>query len=195
MSLLTGSSSIYMSLKCAIAIAGLLNKPADAWKQAWHKLGHAIQNRRHVFNVAKSRFSMDWFYPILSGALTGDDAQRRIDKYWKKFVVDGLGVLCVSDEPWVTIAETSEFVLSLAAMGNRRLASIIFSWIQDKCYEDGSCWCGFTFPDMVIWPVEKISWTNAVVLMAADALYGLTPARHLFSHRFWQESDYSRFLR
>ena len=35
-------------------------------------------------------------------------------------------------------------------------------------------------------PEEKITWTNAVVLMAADALYGLTPAANLFDHRFWE---------
>jgi len=194
MSLLTGSSSIYMSLKCAIVIAGLLEIPVPGWRESLGKLGDAIKNRRHRFNVAKSRFSMDWFYPILCGVISGTDAQKRIDKHWKKFVVDGLGVRCVSDEPWVTIAETSEFVLSLTAMGNHRLASIIFSWIQDKCYEDGSCWCGFTFPDMVIWPDDKVTWTNAVVLMAADALYNLTPASQLFSQKFWEESDFSRFL-
>jgi hypothetical protein len=37
----------------------------------------------------------------------------------------------------------------------------------------------------VIWPGEKISWTNAVVLMAADALYSLTPASKLFNHNAW----------
>ncbi len=194
MCLLTGSSSIYMSLKCAIVIAGILGYDIPAWKDAKIKLGDAIKHRPHCFNVTKSRFSMDWFYPILSGVLTGSDAQKRIDKHWKKFVVDGLGVRCVSDEPWVTIAETSEFVLSLSAIGNHRLASIIFSWIQDKCYEDGSCWCGFTFPNMIIWPEEKISWTNAVVLMAADALYNLTPASQLFNHEFWAESEYASFL-
>ncbi len=186
MALLTGSSSIYMSLKCALALARLLNLAQPDWEAALGKLGEAIRCRPHLFNVTKSRFSMDWFYPILCGALSGEQAQKRIDKYWKKFVVDGLGVRCVSDQPWITIAETSEFVLALAAMGNYRLASIVFSWIQDKCYEDGSCWCGFTFPDMVIWPEEKITWTNAVVLMAADALYNLTPAGNLFSHAFWK---------
>jgi hypothetical protein len=42
---------------------------------------------------------------------------------------------------------------------------------------------------MVLWPEEKITWTNAVVLMAADALYNLTPAGRMFSHRAWQSID------
>jgi len=99
MSLLTGSCSVYMSLKCALAIAGILNQPVPGWKEGLKKLGDAIKHRPHNFNVTKSRFSMDWFYPVLSGALTDEEAHRRIDKHWKKFVVDGLGVKCVSDEP------------------------------------------------------------------------------------------------
>jgi hypothetical protein len=105
-------------------------------------------------------------------------------------MVEDRGVRCVNDEPWVTIAETSELVIALAAMGNRALAKIIFSWIAGCRYEDGSYWCGFTFPDMIIWPEDKITWTNAVALMAADAIYNLTPAGQLFSHEFWEGFDY-----
>jgi hypothetical protein len=61
---------------------------------------------------------MDWYYPILCGVITGDGAQKRLDKYWKKFVVEDRGVRCVSDKPWVTIAETSELTLALAGIGN-----------------------------------------------------------------------------
>ena len=190
MALLTGSSSIYMSLKCALAIASILGRPAKRWKNALRKLGDAIRYKPHLFNIAKSRYSMYWFYPILAGALTGAEAQKRIDKYWTKYIIEERGVRCVSDAPWVTIAETSELVIALAAMGNQELAGIIFSWIAERRYEDGSYWCGFTFPEMVIWPEDKITWTNAVALMAADAVYNLTPAGQLFSHRFWQSLGY-----
>ncbi len=186
MALLTGSSSVFMSLKCALALAAILGKPQPAWEAARDRLGQAIRHKRPLFNMAKSRFSMDWFYPILAGALRGDDARRRIDKYWKKFVVEGQGVRCVFDEPWVTIAETCELVLALAAMGNAELAGIVFGWISEKRFEDGTFWCGFTFPDMVIWPEDKITWTNAVVLMALDALFQLTPAHDIFSHDHWR---------
>ncbi len=133
---------------------------------------------------------MDWFYPILCGAFTGADAQRRVDRLWNKFVVVGRGVRCVSDEPWITVAETSEFALALHAIGNRKLSELVFDWIQDKRFDDGSYWCGVTFPDGVIWPEDKLTWTNAVVLMAADALYNITPAGQIFSHEFWKSSDY-----
>lgn len=185
MALLTGSSSIFMSLKCGLAIAHELGHTMPHWVEGLYRVREAIRTRPHSFNVTKSRFSMDWFYPILSGALTGAEAQKRLDKYWKKFVVEGQGVRCVSDEPWVTVAETAEFILALSAMGHTEKAEIIFDWIKDSRFDDGSYWCGYTFPDMVIWPEEKLSWTNGVMLMAADALFDLTPAGRLFRHDFW----------
>ena len=42
-------------------------------------------------------------------------------------------------------------------------------------------------PDQTVWPEDKIAWTNAVVLMAFDALENLTPAANLFSHRYWEQ--------
>ena len=185
MALLTGSSSIYMSLKCALGMAAALGRQRPGWESGLHRLGDAIRTRPHLFNMTKSRFSMDWFYPVLAGALTGADAQRRIERGWKKFVVEGLGVRCVSDQPWIAIAETTELALTLAGLGHLDQARIVFNWISDRRFEDGSYWAGFTFPDMTIWPADRISWTNAGVLMAADAIFGLTPAAGLFSHRFW----------
>ncbi|MDA8403995.1 MAG: phenyltransferase domain-containing protein, partial [Desulfobacteraceae bacterium] len=141
MALLTGSSSIYMSLKCALAIAGILKVKKPEWLAAKTALGIAVRDGYHLFNMAKSRYSMDWFYPVLSGAVTGEAARKRIDQHWKKFVVEGMGIRCVSDQPWVTIAETSELVLALSGMGNRKLAEIVFQWISGRTFEDGSYWC------------------------------------------------------
>ncbi|MCG8632812.1 MAG: phenyltransferase domain-containing protein [Desulfobacterales bacterium] len=185
MSLLAGSSSIFMSLKCALAIARILGENRPLWADALTLLETSIQENIHTYNVSKSRFSMYWFYPILSGALRGKKAAARIDKYWGKYVIEDQGCRCVSDEPWVTIAETCELVLALHGMGRKQEARMVFSWIQDRVFEDHTFWCGYTYPDMVIWPEEKISWTNAVVLMAADALYRLTPAGPLFDHDSW----------
>lgn len=189
MALLTGSSSIYMSLKCALAVAAVLDRPMPGWIVSLHRLGEAISRKPYLFNMTKSRFAMDWFYPVLCGAVTGLEAQARIDAAWRKFVVEGLGVRCVSDRPWVTIAETAELVLALEAMGKRSLAQIVFSWIADRVFHDGSYWCGFTYPEMVVWPEEKLAWTNAAVLLAADALYRLTPAAGLFGHHAWANAS------
>ena len=187
MALLTGSSSIYMSIKCALAIGCLLGYNRPHWQEGLRKLRHAILHKPHRFNMTKSRYSMDWYYPVLSGAITGARARERIDRYWKRYVIDGQGVRCVFDAPWITIAESCELALALVAMGDLPLARVVFNWIGDKHYEDGNYWAGHTFPDMAVWPEDKLSWTNAAVLMAADALYELTPACRLFSHRHWKD--------
>ena len=189
MALLTASSSVYMSIKCALAIAFLLGRKISVWKVGLEKLGDAIRNRPHLFNMMKSRYSMDWYYPILCGAVSGADARKRVDRSWDKFVVPGWGVRCVSDRPWTTVAETSELVITLAAMEEYDEAAKVFSWIQDKRYDDGSYWMGVTFPDAVVWPEEKTSWTSAAVLLAYDALNNLTPASRLFNHSFWDLSE------
>ena len=186
MALLTGSSSVYMSIKCALAIARQLGNHMPSWRQGLIQLERAILNKPDCFDMTKSRYSMDWFYPILSGALIGEKAKRRIEAFWEKFVIDGQGARCVSDQPWVTVAETCELSLALSAMGEVDRAETLFSWIQNKTNEDGSYWCGFTCPDMTIWPEDKSTWTNAVVLIAADAIYHLTPASRIFNHRYWR---------
>jgi len=191
MSLLTGSSSVFFSVKCGLAIAKRLGRDMAGWRNALKRLKEAINEKPHLFNATKSRYSMDWFYPILSGAVTGASAEARITARWKKFIVNGQGVLCVSDQPWVTMAETSEFVLTIAAMGNKKLARIIFDWIADKVFDDGSFWCGHTYPEMVIWPEEKMAWTNGVAILAADAIFNLTPGASLFSHDSWDGADFS----
>jgi hypothetical protein len=191
MALLTGSSSVYMSIKCALAIARVLGYDMPSWRAGMKRLRDAIQHRPYSFNMSKSRYSMDWFYPILSGAVTGEKAQKRVEKYWKKFVIQGQGVRCVSDRPWVTVAETCELSLALTAMGESSLAETVFDWIRSRTNADGSYWCGFTCPDMVIWPEDKSTWTNAVVLIAADAIYGFTPASRLFCHKFWETFNFS----
>jgi hypothetical protein len=187
MSLLTGCSSIYMSIKCALAIAELLGKKRPSWLKAKDALGEVIRNRPDLFNMIKSRYSMDWYYPVLCGAVSGEEAKKRVDHLWDKFVVPDWGVRCVSDRPWVTMAETSELVMTLAAIEDYSRAKAVFSWLDDKRFADGSYWMGVTFPDGIIWPEEKTGWTAAAVLMAWDAINGVTPAAKLFNHQYWQE--------
>lgn len=187
MALLTGSSSIYMSIKCALAIASRLGEDRPDWRDALERLGNAIRTLPNHFNMIKSRYSMDWYYPVLCGAVSGTDAHKRIDKSWDKFVEPGWGVRCVSDRPWATMAETSELVLALMALERVEEARVVFRSMEGKCYDDGSYWMGVTFPDAVIWPEERTSWTTAAVLLAYDTLNGLTPASCLFNHAFWRE--------
>ena len=52
MALLTGSSSIYMSIKSALAIAEVLGRPRPAWKKALMRLEDALKNKPHHVHLA-----------------------------------------------------------------------------------------------------------------------------------------------
>ena len=71
--LLTGSSSIYQSLRAGVALADLLDDPQPEWELAGGRLGHAVREHRDLFED-KSTHSMDWYYPVLGGAVRGRDA-------------------------------------------------------------------------------------------------------------------------
>jgi hypothetical protein len=177
--LLTGCASIYHSIRCALALASYLDAPQPEWEVAVGRLGHAITDHPGAF-VAKDRHSMEWYYPILGGALRGDAARARIDERWNDFVVDGLGIRCVDDRPWVTGAETCELVMALDAMGDRTRAHEQFAAMHHLREDDGSYWTGLVFADGKRWPEERTTWTGAAVILAADALSNATPASGLF---------------
>ena len=144
--LLTGCASIFHSIRCALALANLIDEPQLEWELALGRLGHAITEHPSAF-TEKPHHSMDWYYPILGGALRGRAAQDRIADRWGDFVVDGLGIRCVDDRPWVTGAETCELVLALDAMGNRQAALQQFAAMQHLRETDGSYWTGLVFSD------------------------------------------------
>ena len=127
--LLSGCSSIHQSLRCAIALAKLADDPRPDWELAADRLGRLVARHPEAF-ADKSRFAMDWYYPVLGGALRGADAERRLASGWDTFVVPGLGVRCVSDQPWVTAAETCELVIALDACGMRAQALEVFASVQ-----------------------------------------------------------------
>ncbi|GAA2342832.1 prenyltransferase [Saccharopolyspora halophila] len=177
--LLSGSASIHQSLRCALALAEHLGHPQPGWADAVRRLGRALREHPEAF-TPKSRYSMDWYYPVLGGAVRGEAGRRRILARWDDFVVDGLGIRCVDDHPWVTGAETCELVLALDAIGEPERAHQQLAAMQHLRDPDGSYWTGYVFTDDERWPVERSTWTAAAVVLAADALSRTTPANGIF---------------
>jgi hypothetical protein len=183
--LLTGSSSIYSSLRCAIAAAGQLGRDRPDWELSLGSLAIAIAHRPERF-LDKERWAMDWYYPILGGVLRGHSAEARIAAKWETFVVKGRGVRCVSDQPWVTAAETCELVMALDAIGLTDRAVELYSWVQFLRHDDGSYWTGMNFPDDNFYEpgeyftAEQPTWNSAAVVLAANALAGSGPTAGLF---------------
>ncbi|WP_045855902.1 prenyltransferase/squalene oxidase repeat-containing protein [Teredinibacter purpureus] len=184
--LITACASVLRSLECAIQIAGTLSIEKPQWRTSYHALANALLHKPWRFDrtwESKARYSMDWFYPVLAGIYTQEESKLRLEKRWYEFVEESLGCRCVSDEPWVTIAESCELVMATVYAGERTKALTLFNWLSQWQDTDGGYWTGYSFRDKVIWPQEKTSWTAAAILLAADALYTLTPASALFTTR------------
>ncbi|MDF5756425.1 prenyltransferase [Spongiactinospora sp. TRM90649] len=177
--LLTGCSSIHQGLRCGVRLAERLGDPQPEWELAADRLAHVVAAHPEAF-ADKSRFSMDWYYPVLGGAVRGPAALALLARRWDDFVVPGMGVRCVADEPWVTGAESCELVLALSACGDRERALRIFGEMQRLRHDDGSYWTGWQYANEAWFPHEQSSYTAAAVILAADALSGATPAAGLF---------------
>lgn len=181
--LVTGCSSIYKSLECAHNIAATLGHSRPEWLAARDRLGDALRNKPERFDrtwESKARYSMDWFYPVLAGVLSGREARERLAQRWDEFVEEGLGCRCVSDQPWVTVAESCELVMALLAAGDHARAVKLYSWLHQWRLEGGAYWTGYQFALDINWPDEKPTWTAGAILLAADALTEYTPAARLF---------------
>jgi hypothetical protein len=177
--LLTGCASTYQSLLCAARLARLAGEPQPRWERAARQLGHVVASHPGAF-ADKSRFSMDWYYPVLAGPVRGPAARTRLDSGWAEFVVPGLGVRCVRDEPWVTGAETCELVMALDAVGDYDRALAVFGEVQHLRDRDGGYWTGWQYANQAHFPAERSSWTGAAMILAADALSRTTPGAGLF---------------
>jgi len=182
--LITGCSSIYKSLECAINIFATLGEPKPHWITAREHLGHALRHKPHRFDrtwTPKTRFSMDWFYPVLTGVLDRKQSLARINARWDEFVEHKMGCRCVSDEPWVTVAESCELTMALLAAGDHARAVELYSWLHQWRDEHGVYWTGYQFVEDLLWPEEKPTWTAGAILLAADALTEHTAACKLFT--------------
>ncbi|NNN01833.1 MAG: prenyltransferase [Acidimicrobiaceae bacterium] len=180
--LLTGSSSIFHSLRCAVAISERLGYSRASWELCAGRLGHAVAHHPGAF-APKNEFAMDWYYPIFSGALRGEGGLKRIEDGWERHVMDGYGVRCVSTNDWVTAAETAECVLALDALGLTSQALELFSCTSRHRRPDGGYWTGIAYPGEVTFPdSETTSYTSAAIILAADALTSSSGAAGLFRH-------------
>jgi len=182
--LITGSSSILKSIDCGLAISKILQKNKDVknWKESYDLLSEAIKNPSGKFDLVKNRkrFSMDSYYPILSGCLNENEIKSYIDKIFSNFYVDKIGIKCVIEEPWVTVAETSEFIISLMISGDLDKSKELLIDVLSICDENKTPFMGWQYEENMFWPNEKPSWTAAALIIAADSVMNFSNASDLF---------------
>jgi hypothetical protein len=178
--LLTANSSILHSLRSAVALAAELGLERPEWELAAGRLADTLVQRPGAFEP-KDRWAMDWYYPVLSGALTPEAARDRLDAGWDRFVLDGVGIRCVSDHHWITAAETAECVMALDAVGERERAATLLAWTRHLRDDDGGYATGCVHPQCVRYPGgERSTYSAAAVLMADHVLHGGSATAGLF---------------
>ncbi len=179
--LLTGSSSMYHSTRAGLAISRELGRERSDWIERIKRLGAVVRDQPEGAFAPKNRWAMDWYYPVLCGAMIGEAAAERLSARFDTFVMDGLGVRCVGDRPWVTTAETCECALAHLAIGDRATAETLFATTWRMRTDDGRYWTGEVHPEEVHFPGgEQSTYSAAAVLLANDALAGTTAASDLF---------------
>ena len=74
---------------------------------------------------------MDWYYPVLTGALDGEAAKARLADGWDDVRDGGARASAASsDEPWVTASETAECAIAFAAIGDLATATDLLRWTR-----------------------------------------------------------------
>lgn len=168
--LLTGSSSISHSFECALKLASAIGEERPRWQEAQDRLRLVIAKVPEAF-APKKRWAMDWYYPVLSGSLTEQEARKRLQDGWEKFVMEGKGVRCVADKEWVTAAETAECAIAHFIAGESETAKELLGWTNHLRDSDNRYWTGMAYPDQVHFPAEeKTTYTAAAVILAADVI-------------------------
>ncbi|MEM9725624.1 MAG: prenyltransferase [Pseudomonadota bacterium] len=176
--LLAGNACIAKSLECGIALGRAVDAPVAEFVAARRRLLAAMRARPERFDRrgAGARYAMDWYYPALCGVLTPAEGRERLRAGWAGFVLADRGSRCVADEPWATVAESAELALALAAVEEPALAREVFE-AQFKTVDAlGRFWMGWQSEEEIFWPQEQPAWTQGAMILAADALFELSPA-------------------
>ena len=181
--LLAANSSVHSSLLSAARVADALGyeRQCKAWRESALRVANAVAGRPEAF-APKDRWAMDWYYPVLAGAVGGDAGRRRMRARWAELVVEGLGVRCVADKTWVTAAETAECAMAAARAGLKREGEQLLAWTRHLRDDDGSYWTGCVHPGCKRYPSgQKSTYSAAAVVIADHVLYGRSSAAEIFS--------------
>ena len=184
--LLTGTCSILHSLRSGAELARLVGSERPDFEEAAETMMSAVRDEvtgTHGAFEPKERWAMDWYYPALTGAIDGEAGRARLAEGFDTFVMEGLGVRCVSDEPWITASETAEASIAHAAVGEVDTATELLASTREHRLASGAYLTGIVHPERIVFPAdEHTSYTAAAVILAVDAIRGDSPASRLFQH-------------
>ena len=172
--ILTSSCCIWHSVRNGINISRTLGIERPDWISAGERLFQAAQNPALFDKMGENerRYAMNWFYPVLTGIITGREAKERIEREWSDLVIDGWGCRVAADEDVTAVAETSELIIALCLIGEHEKAGKLMEWTL-RLRDDKSGFCrGIKLPEQEPCPAddERATWTSAALIMAIAAM-------------------------
>jgi hypothetical protein len=181
--LLAATCSVQHSLRSAARVAAALGHDRKEWLAAAERARTAVRNAIEGAEGAnafarKDCWAMDWYYPVLTGALEGKAARSRICERQGEFIEPGFGARCVSRRQWVTAAETAECSVAFAKAGFSEEASKLLSWTRHFRDGAGAYWTGCAHPGCARFPFgQRSTYSAAAVLIADHVLSGKSAAQ------------------
>jgi len=172
--ILTSSCCIWHSIRNGVNITRTLGVQRPDWEEAGERLFRATQDPG-LFDKRgenKRRYAMNWFYPVLTGVIRGEEAKGRMEREWPDFVIDGWGCRVAADEDVTAVAETSELIIALCLIGEHEKAGKLLDWTLQLRDEKGGFCRGIKLPEQEPCPgdSERATWTSAALIMAIAAL-------------------------
>ena len=173
--ILTSSCCTWHSIRNGIQSAKTLGLNKHDWEISSERLLKAINDRPELFDRMdenKRRYSMNWFYPVLTGVIKGREAREHLEEQWNDLVIDNWGCRVAADEDVTAVAETGELIIALALAEEHEKGKLLFDWTL-RLWDDKPGFCrGVKLPEQEACPgdSERATWTSAALIMAIAAL-------------------------
>lgn len=165
--LLAGSSSMAIALGACEAL--FQDAPGEALiaRLARRRLEDAVMSHRLRFDD-KSDWAMDWYYPLLAGLGDREVYAFRTGHLLSRHLDEGGGIRCIASSPWVTAAETAEFVAALSLTGRRDLAQTVALGLARFRTGEGGYYTGISLTNGKTFPGDESSTYSAAAVVLAD---------------------------
>ena len=171
--------------RCAAActLGAVVGERHRAWSAAADVLAERVTNAPDAFEP-KDRWAMDWYYPVLTGTLTGEPAKARLAEGWDDVRHGGQGhPLRQRRAVGHRVGDRRVLARPLGHRrpldGHRPAALDPFAPPRRRRVLDRH-----RVPDEERFPAGELSaYTGAAVVLAADAIAGASPASGVFVPR------------
>jgi len=179
-SLLAATSSVVSSLRHGARLAAELGgAPPEPLAACADRLAERVAREEARF-ADRSDYAMDWYYPVLAGALPPQAGRERLEAGATRYVTEH-GVRCRASQRWVTTAETAEAAMAYATVGEVARAEALLATVADKRRAGGAYLTGLVYPERAEFPAGEVTTYSAAAVLLADDVLRRGVAAELFA--------------